>query len=158
MNILKRKTILILMLAIVALSILLLSSPAFSQGKGSLRPGERIKRSHDQLNLSAEQKERIRVIRNKYSDLLDDVIIEIRQARLQMMGEMRKDNPDRARIEAKLKKVMELQEKRHKIILDEFFEIRELLTPEQRKLFARRMTRGMMRDNNPGKSQKIQTN
>jgi Spy/CpxP family protein refolding chaperone len=140
------------MLAVFVLITLLFPSQAFSQVKRGQRTGQkmgqRMERPEGQMQLSTEQKEKIGLIRNRYSDLLDDVVIEIRQARFEMMAEMRKDNPDRPRIEAKLSKVMELQEKRHKIFLDEFFEIREVLTPEQNKFFVRRMMRNMMREGN----------
>jgi Spy/CpxP family protein refolding chaperone len=160
MNRIRIKIYLVLLTLIVVLSGLINPPQAFSQTKGN-HPGGRLLRrgqgqppgpGHEHLQLSPEQKEKIQAIRNKYSGLLDDVVIEIRKARLEMVTEMKKDNPDRAQIETKLKKVMTLQEKRHQIILDEYFEIRSVLTPEQNRFFVRRFIRSMMREGE-GKTQ-----
>ena len=46
---------------------------------------------------------------------------------------IREENPVRKKIDEQLNRIIDLERQRQKILLDEFFETREILNPEQQR-------------------------
>lgn len=121
------------------------SSFAFAQ-KPSVKTMEKGKRMmENRLSLSKEQKSKLRSIRNKYSIKLEELQFDIRKKRMELADEFRRENPDKKKIEKKLDEIISLERKRHSIIISEFFEVRKILNPEQRRIYSLMMARVIMK-------------
>lgn len=108
------------------------------------KPDKRMKvENRNWLKLTQEQKSKMQEIHQGYSDQIEDIQLGIMKKRLELAEELKKDEPDRKKIEAIITGMLQLEEKKQRIIIDEFFAIRNLLTPDQRKIYVRRFIRQM---------------
>jgi periplasmic protein CpxP/Spy len=95
----------------------------------------------EKLNLSPEQKTKLKAIRSKYADKITDIKLSTQKSRIELAQLLREDNLDRAKIDAKLEENLKNSSMLQKTMLQEFFDAREILTPEQRKIFADQLVR-----------------
>lgn len=98
------------------------------------------------MNLNAEQKEKLMKIRKGFEDRQEDVSFSIKEKKFELVKLFREATPDRKKIEAKLNEIIELERARQRLYLDEFFQVREILTPEQVKIFTRQTMRALIRN------------
>jgi Spy/CpxP family protein refolding chaperone len=96
--------------------------------------------------LSPEQKEKIKLIRDKFEDLTGDVQFDLKKKRFELADELQKAEPDRKKIDAKINEMLGMERKHYKLIIDEYFEIKKVLTPQQSQIFLRRFVRSMMKE------------
>lgn len=99
----------------------------------------------ERLNLTPEQKTKLQNIRSKYSNKITDIKLSTQKARIELAQLLREDKPDKAKIDAKLEENLKNTSLMQKTMLQEFFEAREVLTPEQRKIFADQIVRMLTR-------------
>lgn len=96
------------------------------------------------MRLTPEQKEKIKAIREKYNAKMEVLNFDIQKIRYDLMDELRKPEPDRAVIDVKMDKIMVLQRQKYKLIMDEFFEVRNILNAQQANFFINRIIMRMM--------------
>ena len=99
----------------------------------------------ERLNLTPEQKTKLQNIRSKYSNKITDIKLSTQKARIELAQLLREDKPDKVKIDAKLEENLKNTSLMQKTMLQEFFEAREVLTPEQRKIFANQIVHMLTR-------------
>jgi Spy/CpxP family protein refolding chaperone len=87
------------------------------------------------LDLTAEQQKKVDAIHEKQARLMVQAQADIRIAEMDMQQLMRAETPDKAKIDAQIDKLSQLQAGMQKSRTATLFEIRALLTPEQLKKF-----------------------
>ena len=87
-----------------------------------------------QLNLSAEQREQIRLIRESNREERAAVAQRLRESNRALQEVLEKDNPDEALLEQRLKEVAAAQDQVTRLRIRSEVKIRRVLTPEQRAL------------------------
>lgn len=92
----------------------------------------------DRMKLTDDQKKKMMGIRQKYSGKLDDINFELLELRVDMAKELKKETPDREAVNKLIKRISILEEKKMVLIIDEFFEVKKILTQEQRDFYMRR--------------------
>jgi Spy/CpxP family protein refolding chaperone len=117
--------------------------PQRSPGGGDARPGKDLQ---GELKLTPQQSEQLKVIRSKYQDRQEDLLFTIREKKMDLVKGLREAQPDRKSINRKLDDILKLEGDRQRLIVDEFFEVRQILTPDQIKIFTRKAMRTMMRN------------
>lgn len=100
---------------------------------------------NNRLQLNEEQKAKMKEIHDKFGEYLEDIKFALGKKRFELADELRKDDPDRKKIDALVQDISTLETKRQKLFIDEFFEIRAALNAEQKKFYIRRFIRQMMR-------------
>jgi Spy/CpxP family protein refolding chaperone len=99
----------------------------------------------ERIQLTEEQKVQVQKIRSRYEWQIEDIRISSHKARLQMADYLREENPARKKVDEQLNRIMDLERQRQKILLDEFFETREILNPEQRRQLTMMTVRMILR-------------
>ncbi len=141
----------ILSVTVLILTILLTAAPLYAQKEGEATPQPTISPGSDRgvkgwMNLSPEQREKLKKIRKSYEDRQDDINFSMKEKKLELAKLFREAAPDRKKIEGKLNEVIELERARQRLYLDEFFQVREILSPEQVKIFTRQTMRALLRN------------
>ena len=129
---------------ILILFICALTFSAYGQGGPGSREKGRGKLG--ELKLTAEQNGRLKEIRKKYEGRREDILCQMKVKKVEMIKLLRDEKPDRNKIEKKLDEITKLEAERQRLFLDEYFDVREVLTPEQVKIFTRITVRHLMRD------------
>jgi len=93
--------------------------------------------------LTEEQQQKLKEIHQLYSNTLEDIRLGSMKRKLELAEEMKKDDPDRKKIDEILNSINQLELKKQKTIMDEFFAIRGVLSADQRKFFTRKFIRQM---------------
>ena len=99
----------------------------------------------DRMKLTEDQRKKMIVIRQKYSGKLEDIAFEVLQARVELAKELRKEEPNRENISKIITQISKQEEKKLRLIMDEFFEVRKILTDEQRQFYMRKFIRQITR-------------
>jgi Spy/CpxP family protein refolding chaperone len=111
---------------------------------GSLRGPEA--RSETEMGLTPEQQEKLKNIRTRYEEKAEDIQFEIRSKKIEMVKLLRAPSPERKMIDQKLEELLKLEGARQRLYVDEYFEVRKLLTPEQARIFTRKTIRAIMKN------------
>lgn len=98
----------------------------------------------DGLGLSDEQKTALRQIHNQYEGKRQEARIEMQTRRLELVKLVRTQEPDKEAIKAKMREVLSLEGRRQELIVDEIFEAKKLLTPEQFQTYRRKVLQRML--------------
>jgi Spy/CpxP family protein refolding chaperone len=98
----------------------------------------------EKLNLTDQQKEGMQKLRIEMQKKNTPILSQIRLARLEIQQLMMAENPDKAKIEAQMKEISGLELKVKLNALDHQFAVRNLLTPEQRKIWKEGRRGGFM--------------
>jgi Spy/CpxP family protein refolding chaperone len=98
-------------------------------GRGRMGAGMMLR----DLDLSKEQRTRIRDIRDKQMRSAIRAQADMRIAQLDLTKLMRADNPDRRAIESQIEKIGGMRTAMQKSRIATMFEVRNVLTPEQRE-------------------------
>lgn len=99
----------------------------------------------DRMKLTEDQKKKMMGIRQRYSSKIDDISFDLLETRITMAKELKKDEPDREAINKLIKKTSVLEERKMMLIIDEFFEVKKILTAEQKDFYMRRFIKQMTR-------------
>ncbi len=150
----KKKVIWSLIAAMLIVILSVFATPASAQentGEEGQPPDAPDMKQHnkkafmDRMKLTEDQKKKMMGIRQKYSAKIDDISFELLETRVTMAKELKKDEADRELINKLIKKTSSLEEKKMMLIIDEFFEVKKILTPEQRDFYMRRFIKQMTR-------------
>ncbi len=96
----------------------------------------------DRLGLSAAQRESLDALLFESAKRAVRLQSDLKSLRLEMLEQMRTDQPERAALEAKIDEIGAVRSNLARMRLDAFFQIRELLTPEQRDLLRENLRKG----------------
>ena len=107
---------------------------------------QKIRGEAGEMKLTTQQSDLLKKIREKYEWKREDIVYKMKEKKIEMVRLLREDTPDRKQIEKKLEEVAKLEGERQKLFLDEYFEVRTVLSPEQVKIFTRKTVRALMRD------------
>ncbi|MFN0157994.1 MAG: Spy/CpxP family protein refolding chaperone [Bacteroidota bacterium] len=109
------------------------SQPGFRhRDEGDRRPRQEMK---EKLNLSEDQESKVEKLRTDHLKKMVQLRAKAQEARIDLKALHRTDNPDKDAIETAIRNIsglkleMSLAQSRH------HFAVREILTPEQRKVF-----------------------
>jgi Spy/CpxP family protein refolding chaperone len=97
------------------------------------------------MKLTPEQQDKLKKIRDAYMDRTEEMQLQIKEKRFEMMKLFRDQEPDRKKIYAKIDEIYKLECDRQRLMVDEFFEVRQVLTPEQARVFRIKTYRAMMK-------------
>lgn len=98
------------------------------------------------MGLNKEQYEKLKKIRNKYEDKREDLMLEVREKKMDMIKLLKESEIDRKKVDSKLEEMLHIERERQKLFLDEFFEVRDILTPDQIRMFTRRIVKSLLRN------------
>lgn len=92
----------------------------------------------EKLNLSAEQKQKMQAVRDRYKDQISQRMQAVRQAR-QELQTMMAGTANTSQIREKHRQIMGLRQQLEEVQFESTLGMRELLTPEQRSQLAQQM-------------------
>ncbi len=124
--------------ALIVASTALVAVPTFAQ-RDPGGPEQMIERLTRDLNLTAEQRQRVQAIRQQYEPQVQPRREQIRRLRQELMN-LLVSNASEPEIRAKRQQVEQLQQELNNLGFDQMLAIRQVLTPEQRQQLAQRMT------------------
>ncbi|MDH5678921.1 MAG: periplasmic heavy metal sensor [Nitrospinota bacterium] len=138
---------------LAALAAAMIPAMAFAQGGPGGGPGgpagngmrghgggDREGRMATALDLTDEQAEKVRQIHSAKRKDLIDVQASIQKAMIDLTDELQKDKPNQATIDSSIEKIVVLKSKMERSKLQSMVEVSSILTPEQKKKAATRMT------------------
>lgn len=98
-----------------------------------------------QLGLSSEQKAQLVVIHGKYKNLKQDLAAAVARLRRSVGDQINSDTPNRASIEKGLQEIVQVEGRRQKVMVDEYFEVLAVLRPNQQRIFREHVMRHILR-------------
>lgn len=101
----------------------------------------------EKFRLTDEQKKHIIDICQKYSDEFEEIRFTVAKKKFELAQELRKEDPDRKAIDEILQALSSQESRKQKLVIDEFFDIKQVLNKNQQVLYTRRFTRQLMRMN-----------
>lgn len=130
-----------------------LEPDAIAQNQPGNRPGGKEGGMFEKLNLSADQKQKMQAIRDRYKDQISQRMQAVRQAR-QELQVMMAGTGNVSQMREKHRQIMGLRQQLEEVQFESMLGMREVLTPEQRGQLAqlmqqRRETAKNRRQNNP---------
>lgn len=114
---------------------LLLGASALAQPPGEL-----------QMGLSPAQARILRNIHFKYEGRQQDVQMRLQARRLELAQLLRGGDVDKSVVSAKLDEILELERQRQHIFLDEIYEAKGQLSPQQWSRFRQRFLRHLLQE------------
>lgn len=96
--------------------------------------------------LTPQQRDSLRVIRRKFEEKRGDILFSMKEKKLELIKLIRESKPDKKKIEKKLAEITALEGARQQLLLDEFFEVREVLTPEQGQRFTNMTIKHLLKE------------
>lgn len=130
-----------------------LFSQTFAQNTSPLPPKQRPSKLMEQLNLTPDQKQKIKAIHQKYKEQINQDKQALRQANQELRNFMA-GTATVEQIRTKHEQVQSLRHDLEKLSFESMLATREVLTPEQRLQFAQLMERRQIprnqRTNQPG--------
>lgn len=96
------------------------------------------------MGLTPEQLEKLKALHIKFDDVRENMMIEIQIRKLELAKLLKAEEPEQKKIEAKLDEINQIEGQLHKTMIAEYFEIRKILTPEQRRFFVRKIIKKIL--------------
>ncbi|MEG4273526.1 MULTISPECIES: Spy/CpxP family protein refolding chaperone [unclassified Microcoleus] len=115
-----------------------LEPETIAQNQRPNRPAGKEGGMFEQLNLSADQKQQMQAVRDRYKDQLSQRMQAVRQAR-QELDTMMSGTANASEIREKHRQIMGLRQQFEEVQFENTLALREVLTPEQRSQFAQLM-------------------
>ncbi len=112
------------------------SPPAATAGLSG-RPGPRFQNLADRLGLEGERRERFLEIQRRAFESMREERQRLIGARLELRRELVSGSSDRPRIDARLAEVTAAQAALERALIDSLLETREVLDPEQQRMYLR---------------------
>jgi Spy/CpxP family protein refolding chaperone len=97
------------------------------------------------LGLSPEQKQKLSAIHARYKTQKLELRESVTRLRQSIVSELKSDGPERSRIDRCLQDIVQLEGRRQKLMVDEFFEVMPVLSVEQRRIFREQILEHMKR-------------
>ena len=109
-----------------------------TQNQRPNRPGGKEGGMFDQLNLTADQKQKMQAVRDRYKDQVSQRMQAVRQAR-QELETMMAGTANASEMREKHRQIMGLRQQLEEVQFESTLAMREVLTPEQRSQLAQMM-------------------
>ena len=109
-----------------------------AQNQRPNRPGGKQGGMFDKLNLSADQKQKMQAVRDRYKDQISQRRQAVRQAR-QQLETMMAGTANASEMREKYRQIIGLRQQLEEVQLESTLAMREVLTPEQRSQLAQMM-------------------
>jgi periplasmic protein CpxP/Spy len=109
-----------------------------AQNQRPNRPGGKEGGMFDKLNLSADQKQKMQAVRDRYKDQVSQRMQAVRQAR-QELGTMMAGTANASQMREKHRQIIGLRQQLEEVQFEITLAMREVLTPEQRSQLAQMM-------------------
>jgi periplasmic protein CpxP/Spy len=109
-----------------------------AQNQQPNRPAGKEGRLFEQLNLSADQKQKMQAVRDRYKDQISQRMQAMRQAR-QELETMMSGTANTSQIREKHRQIMGLRQQLEEVRFENMLAMREVLTSEQRGKLAQMM-------------------
>jgi periplasmic protein CpxP/Spy len=109
-----------------------------AQNQQPNRPAGRESRLFEQLNLSADQKQKMQAVRDRYKDQISQRMQAMRQAR-QELETLMAGTANTSQIRDKHRQIMGLRQQLEEVRFESMLAMREILTSEQRSKLAQLM-------------------
>lgn len=93
----------------------------------------------EQLNLSAEQKQKMQAVRDRYKEQVSQRMQAIRQARQELETMMSSATANASQMRDKNRQIMGLRQQLEEVQFESTLSMREVLTPEQRSQLSQLM-------------------
>lgn len=91
------------------------------------------------LNLSKDQTSRLEAVHQRYAGQKQSLRQAVATRRQTLVSQMSSDDPDRGAVQRLLQEIVSLEGQRQKLMVDEYFEVLQILTPQQRRIFRTRV-------------------
>ncbi|MCU0546399.1 MAG: Spy/CpxP family protein refolding chaperone [Oscillatoriaceae cyanobacterium Prado104] len=114
-------------------------SQTIAQNQQQNQRGGKEGRLFEQLNLTAEQKQRMQAVRDRYKDQLSQRRQAVRQARQELENMMSGNQANASQMRDKHRQVMALRQQLEEVQFESMMAMREVLTAEQRSRLAQLM-------------------
>jgi len=105
------------------------------QNNNSCQPGSRFELVKKEVGLNPSQIEQFQVNRKAFHKELDSLEQLLYKQRRELSLEIRKENPDSSYISQIMEQVGTLQQESQYRVINHFFQIKKILTPEQQAIF-----------------------
>jgi Spy/CpxP family protein refolding chaperone len=135
-----KKLSLIASLALLALSL----SIAQDKGNPPNRFGGNGRQLFNQLKLTDDQRKDVEKLRFDLQKKTIDHQARLKSSRLDLAELFKADNPDQSSIQKKASEISQLQSQQRAMVIDHWFAVNKLLTPEQQKIWKRVSARLLM--------------
>ena len=109
-----------------------------AQNQRPNRPGGKQGGMFEQLNLSADQKQKMQAVRDRYKDQVSQRMQAVRQAR-QELEAMMAGTASASQMRGKHRQIIGLRQQLEEVQFESTLAMREVLTPEQRSQLAQMM-------------------
>jgi Spy/CpxP family protein refolding chaperone len=109
-----------------------------AQNQRPNRPAGKESGMFDKLNLSADQKQKMQAVRDRYKDQISQQMQAVRQAR-QELETMMSGTANTSQIRDRHRQIMGLRQKLEEVQFESMLAMREVLTSEQRSQLAQLM-------------------
>ena len=109
-----------------------------AQNQRPNRPGGKEGGMFDKLNLSADQKQKMQAVRDRYKDQVSQRMQAVRQAR-QELETMMAGTANASQMREKHRQIIGLRQQLEEVQFESTLAMREVLTPEQRSQLAQMM-------------------
>ena len=110
-----------------------------AQNQQPNRPGGKEGGLFDQLNLSADQKQKMQAVRDRYKDQVSQRMQAVRQARQELETMMSGTTANASQMREKHRQIMGLRQQLEEVQFESTLSMREVLTPEQRSQLSQLM-------------------
>ena len=110
-----------------------------AQNQQPNRPGGRGGGLFDKLNLSADQKQKMQGVRDRYKDQVSQRMQAVRQARQELETMMSSPTANASQMREKHRQIMGLRQQLEEVQFESTLAMREVLTPEQRTQLSQLM-------------------
>ena len=110
-----------------------------AQNEKPNRPAGREGGLFDKLNLSADQKQKMQTVRDRYKEQVSQRMQAVRQARQELETMMSSPTANVSQIREKHRQIMGLRQQLEEVQFESTLAMREVLTPEQRTQLSQLM-------------------
>jgi Spy/CpxP family protein refolding chaperone len=133
---------------IITLGAIALMALNLSLAQGNVRPRAPMGSNHarvlQQLKLTDQQRKDVDKLRFDLRKKSIDQQAKLKTERLELAQLFKADNPDQPAIEKKIGEISQLQSQRRMMIVDHWFAVNKLLTPDQQKVWKKVSARMLM--------------
>ena len=110
-----------------------------AQNQRPNRPGGKEGGLFEKLNLSADQKQKMQAVRDRYKDQVSQRMQAVRQARQELEAMMSSTTANASQIRDKHRQIMGLRQQLEEVQFESTLAMRDVLTPEQRSQLSQQM-------------------
>ncbi|MEG4323024.1 MULTISPECIES: Spy/CpxP family protein refolding chaperone [unclassified Microcoleus] len=110
-----------------------------ARNENANRSGGKVGGMFEKLNLSADQKQKMQAVRDRYKDQVSQRMQAVRQARKELEAMMSSSTANASLMRDKHRQIMGLRQQLEEVQFESTLAMRDVLTPEQRSQFSQQM-------------------